>query len=125
MKKIITVLLLTLVMSATCFAQQPAQPKTFDKKFFTVTALAGAATSADAYTTAYCLQNVALCHETNPFFGKNPSNIRIAAIKSASFGITTGFSIYLKHKHYKYWWVPQVAQIGVSGLAAALNARHL
>jgi len=82
------------------------QAQTVDKKFIALTAYNGAATLADAASTAALLHDS--CHEiTNPgLYGTFPSSGRTFAIMGGMEASATLVSYVLKRKRVHIWKLP-------------------
>lgn len=84
-----------------------------DKKFIVVMAFEAAAKSADFYTTSRC--QAAGCTETDPLFGRHPSDTRLVVENVGIFAADVALAYELKKQHdwlpgdkyiRKFWWMP-------------------
>ena len=142
-----TAFLLLLLIAIPAIAQQPipdAPRRVIDKKFMAVMGMEALAKSADALTTAKHMNEIIgvrpapgcqldypnSCYawnrfeETNPLFGRRPSNVRLAVEDGAFFAGETVLTYYLKKHHSRIWWLPAVASIAQHSTFAWRNTRY-
>jgi len=118
-------LIIAFFLSCSCAAAQDfrtEKSKTADRKFWTVTGLAAAATVSDIEVTAHALQNPN-CSEHNPLFGSHPSRAKMYGVSvpaTAAYGLV---GYFLKKRGVKVWAVPQLSLTAGHGTGSALSAR--
>jgi hypothetical protein len=118
MKKIISISLTALLLTATAHAEEK------DKLFWSLAAAAQVATVYDVNTTLRTLDRCSTCYEANPIM--RPFVRNSATAYSAGLGLSAA-GIYgskkLKERGSRWWWVPLVSQIGVHTALGIRNSR--
>lgn len=124
---------LLLLLLTPLAAQVPDAPKpVVDKKFIAFAALEATSQAADFYYTADYngrMIDGTRVYETNPLFGKYPSNGRIIGENIAIFAGLTVAAYEMKKSHNKYvhalWWVPLLAPVAphVEGVTEYLRMK--
>ena len=110
--------LLVLVLSATCFAQQPERVVT--PGFVALNAAAFGAAALDVAMTRHCIDSNA-CHETNPIMKGGAG--RMYALSFAVQGLGTFVSYKLKQSGSRTWVIAPIVGIGVHSYGAGIALR--
>ena len=94
------------LLSGVAFGQLPDAPKVADKSFWAVTAFSGAATAADAYTTANFGPRCPYESGNPGLYGVYPTAKRVTLVMGGLFAASAGASYVLKRHHARLWKVP-------------------
>jgi len=107
-------LLFALFVSPAC-AQLPDAPKPkpiADEKFWTVVGILGTSAAADYVTTVRLQSRGGI--ELNPFLGRHPSRVRVAAMGGGYFAgeVLLAYELKkfgVKHKWARFFWIGEPA----------------
>jgi hypothetical protein len=110
--------LLVLVLSATCFAQQPERVVT--PGFVALNAAAFGAAALDVTTTRRCI-DANTCHEANPLMQGSAGRQYSIALSTAAAGTLIDYAME-KHGHRVGRLVPWIV-MGVHGFGAGMALR--